>query len=135
MCVASNAYASETWTITKALEQQLAAAQRNMERAMIGVSWHDHRTNEWVRRKTMVCNIMHVTKARKLTWASHIARIQDNRWTSQVFDEEVHPRRDGGMKSMTSGDLLHGSKMAKTDCHGKGMLRLTSNTWIDNGLI
>ena len=51
---------------------------------MIGVSWHDHRTNEWVRCKTMVRDIMHVIKARKLSWASHIARIKDNRWTSQV---------------------------------------------------
>ena len=28
-----------TWTLTKALERRLAAAQRNMETAMIGVSW------------------------------------------------------------------------------------------------
>ena len=34
----------------------------------------------------MVRDIMHVIKARKLTWASHIARIQDSRWTSQVTD-------------------------------------------------
>ena len=35
---------SETWTITKALERRLAAAQRNMGKAMIGVSWQDLRT-------------------------------------------------------------------------------------------
>ena len=45
-------YASETWTLTKALERRLAATQRNMEKAMIGVPWQDHRTNEWIRRKT-----------------------------------------------------------------------------------
>ena len=44
-------YASETWTLTEALEQRPAAAQRNMERAMIGVFWQDHGTNEWVRSK------------------------------------------------------------------------------------
>ena len=38
-------YASDTWTITKALERRLAAAQTNIERAMIGVSWQDHTTN------------------------------------------------------------------------------------------
>ena len=31
-------YASETWTLTKALERRLAAAQRNMEKVMISVS-------------------------------------------------------------------------------------------------
>ena len=57
-------YASDTWTLTKAVEWRLAAAQRNMERAMIGVSWQDHRTNEWIRSKTKVRDIMHVIKAR-----------------------------------------------------------------------
>ena len=70
-------YASETWTLTKALKQRLAAAQRSMERAMIGVSWQDHRTNGWIRRKTKVRDIMHVNKARKWTWAGHMARLQD----------------------------------------------------------
>ena len=50
-----------------------------------------------------------------------------------VIDQEVDPRRDGGMKSITAGDMLHGSRMPKTDCHGKGMLRVSSNKWIDNG--
>ena len=36
-----------------------------------------------------------------------------------VADQEVDPRRDGGMKLMTFRDLLHGRIMPKTDCHGK----------------
>ena len=68
------------------LEGRLAAAQRNMERAMIGVSWQEHRTNEWIRRKNKVRDIMHVIKARQWTRAGHIARLQDNRWTCQVTD-------------------------------------------------
>ena len=52
-----------------------------------------------------------------------------------VADQGVDPRGDGGMKWMTSGDLLHGSRMSKTDCHGKGMLRPSFNKWIENGLI
>ena len=80
------AYASETRTLTKALERRLAAAQRNMERAMIGVSWQDHRTNKWIRSKTMVRDIIHIIKARKWTLAGYVALIQDNRWTSQATD-------------------------------------------------
>ena len=76
-------FVSETWTITKALERRLAAAQRNMERA-IGVSWQDHRTNGWMKRKTKVHDIIHVIKARKWAWDSHIGRVQDNKWTSQT---------------------------------------------------
>ena len=77
-------YASETWTLTKALERRQADAQRNMEREMIGVSWQAHRTNEWMRSKTKVHDSMHVSKARKWTWVGHIARLQDNRWTYKV---------------------------------------------------
>ena len=103
---------------------------------MIGVSWWDHRTNEWVRSKTKVHDIVHVIEARKWSWAGHITRLQDNRWTSQktdrrlpwmVVDQEVDTRRDGGMKSMTSRDLLHESRMSKTDCNGITMLRPSSN--------
>ena len=32
-----------------------------------------------------------------------------------AVDQEVDPRRDRGMKSMLSGDLLHGSKIRNTD--------------------
>ena len=52
----------------------------------MAMSQQDHRTNEWIRRKTKVRDIIHVIKARKWTWAGHIVRIQDNRWTSQVTD-------------------------------------------------
>ena len=58
---------SETWTLTKALKRRLAAARRNMERVMSGVSWQDHRTNEWVRNKIKVRDIMHVIKATEWT--------------------------------------------------------------------
>ena len=68
-------YTAETWTLTKALERRLAAAQRNMERAMFRVSWQDQGTNEWIRNKTNVLDIMHVIMARKWTCAGHVARL------------------------------------------------------------
>ena len=131
-------YASETWTLTKALEQRLAAAQRNMERAMIGVSWQDHRRNEWIRSNTKVRDIMHVIKARKWTLAGHIARHL--RWTSQVTDwRPMDGSRPRGRPWKRWRDEIDDSwrsvrRMLKRDCHGKTMLRLSSNTWIDNGL-
>ena len=52
-----------------------------------------------------------------------------------VVDRDVDFRRDGGMKSMPSRDLLHGGRMLKIDCHGRTLLRPSSYKWIDNGLI
>ena len=86
MCVACNDLCIWNLDINQSLERRLAAAQRNIERAMIGVSWQNHRKNEWIRRKTKVRDIIHVIKARKWTWAGHISRLQDDRWTSQVTD-------------------------------------------------
>ena len=43
-----------------------------------------------------------------------------------VANQEVDPRRDGGMKSMTHVDLLRESIMPNTDCRGKTMLRPSS---------
>ena len=45
-------YASETWTLTAKMENKLAAAQRNMERSMLGITMRDRKTNEWIREKT-----------------------------------------------------------------------------------
>ena len=79
-------YASETWTMSKAIEKRLAAAQRSMERSMIGVTWQDHITNEWLRNKTKVRDIIKFIKSNKWKWAGHVARMHDNRWTYQLTD-------------------------------------------------
>ena len=83
-------YASETWTMTKAMEQKLQAAQHSMERSMLGITWVDKKTNEWIREHSKVTDILKVAKERKWTWAGHISRAKDNRWTTQVTD--WHPR-------------------------------------------
>ena len=70
---------------------------------------------------------MHVIKARKWTWAGHIAHLQDNRFTSQVTDwRPMHgnqsrnrPLNKSRNEIDPSGNLLHVSWMPKTDCHGK----------------
>ena len=79
-------YGSETWTMTKAMERKLQAAQRNMERSMLGITWSDRKTNEWIRAHTKVPDILEVVKDRKWKWAGHISRMQDNRWTAQLTD-------------------------------------------------
>ena len=87
MCAASKDLCIPDLEINqKDFKWRLGAAQRNMERAIIGVSWHDHRTNECLKEQNQGLDIMHVFKPRTWTWASHIARLQRNRWTSQVTD-------------------------------------------------
>ena len=84
MCVACNDLC--IWNLDIALERRLAAAQSNMERAMIGVSWQDHRTNKWIRSKIKLRDIIHVIKTRKWTWAGQVVYRQDNRYACPVTD-------------------------------------------------
>ena len=79
-------YASETWPMTEALEKRLAVAQRKMERKMLRITWKDHMTNEWIRNKTKVKDVVHKVKELKWTWAGHISRIKDGRWTVAVTE-------------------------------------------------
>ena len=51
-------YASETWTLTAKMENKLAAAQRNIERSMLGITMRDRKTNEWIREQTKVQDIL-----------------------------------------------------------------------------
>ena len=79
-------YASETWTMTKRMEQKLAASQRKMERSILGITWEDHKTNDWIRNKTGIRDIIETVKRKKWTWAGHISRMRDDRWTNTVTE-------------------------------------------------
>ena len=79
-------YACETWTMTKAMEQRLAVTQHKMERSMLGIKWEERKTNNWVRNKSKVQDIVEAIKKRKWTWTGHISRMTDNRWTVQLTD-------------------------------------------------
>ena len=79
-------YGCQTWVVTKRMQDRLKTTQRSMERAMIGVTKRDHRTNEWVRQQTGVQDIIVRIKQLKWQWAGHVARITDNRWTRAVTE-------------------------------------------------
>ena len=85
-------YGSETWSVTKRLEQKLRTAQRGMERIMLGITWKDKKRASWIRQQTKVEDILCAIKKRKWTWAGHIYRRTDNRWTKLATEWEP---RDG----------------------------------------
>ena len=83
-------YGSETWSLTKELERKLQSAQRGMERIMLGITLRDKKRASWIREQTKVEDILSTVKRRKWTWAGHVMRRTDNRWTVRVT--EWHPR-------------------------------------------
>ena len=77
-------YGAETWTLTKQAQNKLAAAQTKMERSMLNVTYKDRRTNIWVRERTKLIDIIYTVRKMKWSWAGHINRLKDDRWTSRV---------------------------------------------------
>lgn len=77
-------YGAETWSLTAQARSKLAAAQTKMERSMLNITYRDRKTNDWVREKTKVTDVITTVRRLKWTWAGHISRIQDNRWTSRI---------------------------------------------------
>ncbi|KAI1712838.1 putative uncharacterized transposon-derived protein F52C9.6 [Ditylenchus destructor] len=74
-------YGCETWSLTKTQENRLRTTQRAMERRILGISLRDKITSNSIRQQTQFQDAVEEAKKRKLRWAGHIARREDNRWT------------------------------------------------------
>ena len=94
-------YGCETWTLTKTIVHKLQVAQRAMERKILGIKITDKIPNEEINVKTNILNIIkHITNT-KWRWARHVARMQDNRWTTRTTEWQVRKgRRPRGRPKM-----------------------------------
>ena len=91
-------YSAEIWTLTKQAQNKLAATQAKMERTMLNITYKDRKTNIWVKERTKVIDIINTVIKMKWTWAGHINRLKDDRWTSRVttwrpYDKKRRQRR------------------------------------------
>ena len=73
---------SETYNLTKALEQKLQRAQKDIERIMIGLTWRDRKRASWIMEQTKVEDILTTIKRKRWTWAGYIIQLTYNRWTA-----------------------------------------------------
>ena len=49
-----------------------------------------------------------------------------------IVEPNTDTRKDGGTKSMPSGNVLHGNELLKTDCFGRAIITPSFNKFIDN---
>ncbi|MFH4984038.1 hypothetical protein AB6A40_010747 [Gnathostoma spinigerum] len=85
--VPSMLYGSETWSLIKSEEHQLAVTERAMERWMLKItSLNHHVCNEDIRQRTRVDDVVLESIKSKLRWADHVARLKDDRWRKKVSD-------------------------------------------------
>ena len=60
---------------------------------MLNITYSDRKTNVWVRKKTKVTYVIEQVRRRKWTWAGHVSRIQDNRWTLHITTGKPYERK------------------------------------------
>lgn len=85
-------YGMETSTLTKKSASRLQVTQRRMERSMLGITLRDRMSNEDLRRRTRVTDVIIRIAKLKWSWAGHVARLSDIRWTRRLL--EWRPRLD-----------------------------------------
>ena len=78
-------YASETWTLTNRTIRKLQTTQRSMERCMLGFTRRNRKRNTWIREQTKVTDVICRVKKLKWNWVGHLARRNDDRWTTKVL--------------------------------------------------
>ena len=60
---------------------------------MLNITYRERKTNMWVREKTKVTDVIEQVRRRKWTWARHVSRIQDNRWTLCITTWKPYERK------------------------------------------
>jgi Reverse transcriptase (RNA-dependent DNA polymerase) len=101
-------YGSETWTLTKDLENKLKITERNMERRILGIKLIDKVRNSTIREKTKIIDVIKRTKESKWSWAGHIARRMDDRWSKALTDWQVYQgkRQRGRPKTRWMDEII-----------------------------
>ncbi|XP_072015009.1 uncharacterized protein [Amphiura filiformis] len=123
------------------MERKLAAAQHNMERSILNITYKDRNTNKWIREQTQVQDILEAIKSRKWTWAGHISRRKDNRWSSTLTHWTPYGRkRNRGRQRKRWRDELQnywGEVNWYQQAQNRGTWRHHAEAfilqWIDNG--
>ncbi len=74
---------------------------------MLGITWRDRKLASWIREQTKVKDILMTIKNKKWTWAGHILRIRDNRWTTRLTEwQQRNGRRNQGRQRVRWRDEI-----------------------------
>ena len=100
-------YGTETWNLTKKEVINLRTMQRAHERIMLNLTWRDRKTAEWIRIQAKVRDILQTISELKWSWAGHLARRADNRWTTKItnWTPRSYKRSRGRQKTRWRDDL------------------------------
>ena len=139
--ISAMTYSAETWTFITQTKNKTAAAQANMERSMLNITYRHRKTNIWVGEKTKATDVIEQVKKRKWTWAGHVSRIRDNRWRLRIATWKPYERkRHRGRPVRLWRDELDDHWKSTiwqriAQCSGSSMIRPSPNNgtlWLHN---
>ena len=97
-------YGAESWTLTDKMSDRLDGTYTKMLRAVLGVSWKEHKTNKKLYGKLM--NVTDALRVRRLKFIGHYWRSKDELINKVLKWKPKHGKRKRGRPVTTYLDQL-----------------------------
>ena len=97
-------YGSETWTVTKALEERINGCYTQLLRRVLDISWRDHQTNKKVYGDIPPLSVS--LRKRRLQFAGHCLRTTDQPVSKLIFWTPSYGHSKRGRKCTTYPDSI-----------------------------
>lgn len=99
-------YSTETWPMTKRVEDILGKCDRKMIRCMAGVKWQDNVSSEEVAKRCGIKEIENKLRQRRLQWFGHVRRENDEGVLRCVENMNIPGKRQVGRPKKTWKDCV-----------------------------
>ena len=106
-------YGAESWTLTGKMSDRLDGTYTKMLRAVLGVSWKDHKTNQELYGKLM--RVSDSLRVRRLRFIGHSWRRKEELISKVLMWEPKHGKRKRGRPSTTYLDQLRNDTGLSTE--------------------
>ena len=102
----SMTYGSETWALKAVQQEKLERAEARMLRWMLGVTLHDRKSTDELRRTLGIEGISAITTRNRLRWYGHVQRKEEHEWIRRITDFKVDGRRPPGRPQKSWQELV-----------------------------
>ena len=120
-------YGSETWAMKVGDMQRLERAEKMMIRWMCGVTLHDGKTSEELRKRLAVVSVTDKVRQGRLRWFGHVERRDEGDWVSACRDMSVVGKRGRGRGRKTWNecivDDMKKMELRREDAQDRGLWR------------
>ena len=82
--------------LTALQRQRIEAAEMKLLRPLAGCTLHDHKTNDYIRRKLRITGILGKIDEYRRNWPPHLQRMPQNRIPLKSYHYRPHGRRKIG---------------------------------------